>query len=76
MAISLNSYSDYDPYNDRELKVRARSREEYEYLKEMQRRDREMQMYAMQNAAPPVVMDAPRAKPSHLNTKLLLTKGA
>ena len=64
----------YDTYDDRELRMRARSREEYEYLK--RQRDIERQ-YAMQNIMPPpVTVDAPKAKPSHLNTKLLLTKGA
>jgi hypothetical protein len=69
-----NINNDY-VYDDHELRMRARSRDEYEYLKAMKRR--EMEMYAMQNITqPPIVMPSPPPKPAHLNTKLLLTRGA
>ena len=74
MAISMYGQGDYDPYDDRDLRMRARSREEYEYLKAMKRR--EMEMCAMQNMMPPVAQQMAPEKPKHLNKKLLLIKGA
>lgn len=71
MAMSMSNYFN-DPY-DNDLR-NARSREEYEYLKAKKRH--EMEMYASMNMTPPVTMPAPPVKPSHLNQKLLLTKGA
>lgn len=73
----INPYqTSYDPYDeDRDLMPRARSREEYEYLK---RRKMQEEMYRMQSmmSPPPVLMSEPPSKPSHMNQKLLLTKGA
>lgn len=68
----------FDPYNERndyDLKMRARSREEYEYLK-MQKMQEEMYRMQSLRSPPPVTMPAPPKKAAHLNSKLLLTKGA
>lgn len=73
MAIPIDQFNqNYDPYSDRDLRMRARSREEYEYLLEMKRQEMQMRCMSPQigpKAAPPQI-------PKHLNTKLLLTKGA
>ena len=60
--------------DDLELKRQCRSREEYEYRKN-QRMQEEMYRLQSMMSPPPVVMPAPQPQ-SHLNKKLLLTKGA
>lgn len=74
MAISYNSSTSYDSYDDRDLKMLARSREEYEYLKRQRYEEKMayMQGYTNQEQSKQEPEPKPK-KPAHLNQKLLLT---